>query len=192
MFSSRLGLGLSLFPSLRSGYAWWPIRWGKVSPSLGVRSAILFLSVRVCIGQPLPPIPYDAYHLCIFVRHRALEIAYTSISLFYGAWTLFRVSARWHPFLLTLMVVSMADFLAFSLMMFFALRWGVGKLRIPTIMGTIAEDSLRYFLVIFTSHFVLEMTLLLGRVSVTSPLFLYCDKRCLIHTRVGIYSTTSS
>ena len=86
----------------------------------------------------------------------------------------------------------MPDFLAFSLMMFLALRWGVGKLRIPTIMGTIAEDSLRYFLVIFTSHFVLEMTLLLGRVSVTYPLFLYCDKRYLIHTRVGIYSITSS
>ena len=63
--------------------------------------------------------------------------------------------------------MGVLDFLAFSLMMFLALRWGVGKLRTPTIMATIAEDSLWYFLVIFTSHFVLEMTLLLGRVSAT-------------------------
>lgn len=35
-------------------------------------------------AQPIPPIPVDAYRLCVFVRHRALEVAYTSISLFYG------------------------------------------------------------------------------------------------------------
>ena len=34
-------------------------------------------------------------------------------------------------------------------------------------MGTIAEDATQYFLVIFTSHFVLEMTLNLARVSTT-------------------------
>jgi len=92
-------------------------------------------------SQPLPPIPYDAYHLCIFVRHRTLEVAYTSISLFF-------------------------DFLAFSLITYLAVRWGIENREVPTIMGTIAEDSLRYFLVIFTSHFVLEMTLLLGRESI--------------------------
>ena len=36
-------------------------------------------------------------------------------------------------------------------------------------MGTVAEDAVWYFLVIFTSHFVLGMTLLLGRVSATVP-----------------------
>ena len=119
-------------------------------------------------GQPLPPIPYDAYHLCIFVRHRTIEVAYTSISLFYGAYE------RYHRFgsgdvRLTLLMVCTPDFLAFSLITFLALRWGAGKLRIPTLMGTVAEDAVWYFAVIFTSHFVLEMTLLLGRVSVTVP-----------------------
>ena len=61
------------------------------------------------------------------------------------------------------------DFLAFSLITFLALRWRAGTLRVPTIMGAVAEDALWYFLVIFTSHFVLEMTLLLGRVSATVP-----------------------
>ena len=35
-------------------------------------------------AQAFPPLPFDAYHLCVFVRHRPLEIAYTSISLCYG------------------------------------------------------------------------------------------------------------
>ena len=36
-------------------------------------------------GQTLPPIPLDAYRLCIMARHRALEIAYTSVLLLFGA-----------------------------------------------------------------------------------------------------------
>ena len=50
-----------------------------------------------------------------------------------------------------------------------ALRWQARRLGIRTLMGTIAEDSMWYFLVIFSSHFVLEMTLLLGRVSADAP-----------------------
>jgi len=92
-------------------------------------------------AQPLPPIPFDAYRLCVFVRHRNLEVAYTSISLFY-------------------------DFLAFSLIIFLAATSQPGVLKVPTIMGTIAEDATLYFLVIFTSHLVLEMTLNLGRESI--------------------------
>lgn len=37
-----------------------------------------------CAAEPLPIIPDDAYHACIFVRHRTLEIAFTAISLLYG------------------------------------------------------------------------------------------------------------
>lgn len=42
-------------------------------------------SVRCCTVQPLPPLPFDAYHLCIFVRDQTLDLAYASTSLFYGA-----------------------------------------------------------------------------------------------------------
>jgi hypothetical protein len=45
-------------------------------------------SVR--IAQPLPQIPLDAYHLCVFFRHRNLELAYTSLSIIYGT----RVSSK--------------------------------------------------------------------------------------------------
>jgi hypothetical protein len=47
-----------------------------------IRSAY---SVRGYTVQPLPPLPFDAYHLCIFVRDQTLDLAYASTSLFYGA-----------------------------------------------------------------------------------------------------------
>ena len=59
------------------------------------------------------------------------------------------------------------DFLAFSLITFSAAKSRALNLRGPTLLGTIAQDATWYFLVIFSSHFVLEMTLTLGRVSAT-------------------------
>ena len=35
-------------------------------------------------ATPMPPIPLDAFRLCVFARHRPIEIGYTSISLFFG------------------------------------------------------------------------------------------------------------
>lgn len=43
-------------------------------------------------------------------------------------------------------------------------------LKVPTIFGALVEDATLYFLVIFTSHLVLEMTILFGRVSKAIPL----------------------
>ncbi|KAF9790731.1 hypothetical protein BJ322DRAFT_1104380 [Thelephora terrestris] len=82
--------------------------------------------------QPLPPIPLDAYRLCLFVRHRTLEVVYTGISLLY-------------------------DLLAFLLTIILARRSKTSGLQIPTILKIIAEDATRYFLVIFTSHFTIGM-----------------------------------
>jgi len=107
----------------------------------------LALGIRITVvaaregAQILPPLPFDAYHLCVFVRHRPVEIAYTSISICY-------------------------DFLAFSLIIFVAATSKSRGLRFPTILRAMAEDATWYFLVIFTSHFVLEMTLNLGRESI--------------------------
>ncbi|KAF9789643.1 hypothetical protein BJ322DRAFT_1178306 [Thelephora terrestris] len=92
-------------------------------------------------AQTLPPIPFDAYRLCVFIQHRTLEIVYTGISLFY-------------------------DSLAFLLILFLARRSKMGGLEFTGILATIVEDATLYFLVIFTSHFVLEMTLALGRESI--------------------------
>ena len=60
------------------------------------------------------------------------------------------------------------DFLAFLFIILSAKRSRHG-LNIPTVLGTIAQDATRYFLVIFTSHFILVMTLNLGRVSAIVP-----------------------
>lgn len=93
-------------------------------------------------AEVIPVIPEDAYHLCIFIRHRTLEIAFTSVSLFY-------------------------DFLTFFVIIFLAARSGRGtaglKFKIPGILRNIAEDATRYFLVIFTSHFVLLLVMVFAR-----------------------------
>ncbi|KAF9786761.1 hypothetical protein BJ322DRAFT_1106879 [Thelephora terrestris] len=94
------------------------------------------------VAQILPPIPLDAYRLCTYTQNqKSTEVAYTSLSLLYDA-------------------------LAFMVIIFQARRSRVPGLKVSNILNTIAEDSTRYFIVIFTSHFVLVMTLNLGRVTI--------------------------
>ena len=120
-----------------------------------------------CVAQQLPPIPLEAFRLCVHVRHRTLEMAYTSISLFYGN----RNHLRPNPHVTDSAHTTFAsDFLAFSLIVLLAVRSKGGGLKIPTLLRSITKDATRYFLVIFTSHFVLVITLNLGRVSATFPL----------------------
>ena len=45
---------------------------------------------------------------------------------------------------------------------------GSKDFKMPTILRTIVHDAIVYFLVIFTPHFVLEMTLLLAKVSIST------------------------
>jgi hypothetical protein len=40
----------------------------------------------------------------------------------------------------------------------------VNKVPIPSLLRTIAKDATYYFLIIFTSHLALELTLVLARV----------------------------
>jgi len=105
---------------------------------------IYVTALTITMGaRKFPPIPLDAYNLCVFSPHRTLEIVYTSVSLFY-------------------------DSLAFSMIMFFTTRLSrkVRELRVPTLLEIIAEDATWYFLVIFTAHFALELTILFGRESI--------------------------
>ncbi|KAF9780567.1 hypothetical protein BJ322DRAFT_1112556 [Thelephora terrestris] len=91
-------------------------------------------------AQQLPPIHLMAYQLCIFTRHRKVEMAYTAMSLAY-------------------------DFLAFLIIVASAVWSTSGGFKMPHILRTIVRDSTVYFLIIFTSHLVLEMTLLLARLN---------------------------
>ena len=63
-----------------------------------------------------------------------------------------------------------SDVLMFSSFIYFAIRAEVRGSKIRTILRSMAEDSTRYFIVISTSHIVVEMTLNLGRVSATVSL----------------------
>ena len=55
-----------------------------------------------------------------------------------------------------------ADILAFSLIVYLAVQWN--QFQMPSLFRTIVRDATIYFLVIFTSHLVLELTLIFGRV----------------------------
>ncbi|KAF9789645.1 hypothetical protein BJ322DRAFT_1105503 [Thelephora terrestris] len=93
------------------------------------------------VALPVLQIPLDAYRVCVFTRHRPIEITCIGISLFY-------------------------EFLTFSLIIFLAATSKTPGIKVPRIMGVIVKDATWYFLVIFTSHFVLMLTLTLGRESI--------------------------
>jgi len=59
------------------------------------------------------------------------------------------------------------DISAFLVIVVLAAKSGIRGFRMPGILRTIVQDATVYFLVIFTSHFVLEMTLILARVSIS-------------------------
>jgi len=56
------------------------------------------------------------------------------------------------------------DILAFSVIVYLVVRSNVKKDPIPKLLKTIAQDATYYFLVIFTSHFVLVMFLAFAEV----------------------------
>lgn len=61
------------------------------------------------------------------------------------------------------------DFLGFLVIVFFAIKSGVIGSKMPRLLRAIIQDATVYFLIIFTSHFVFEMTLILLRVSIPIP-----------------------
>ncbi|KAF9645636.1 hypothetical protein BDM02DRAFT_485251 [Thelephora ganbajun] len=92
-------------------------------------------------SQKMPGIPLQAYNLCIFTRSPRFELAYMSLSLFFDA-------------------------MVFSVIVYVSLRTGLslpgGQ---PSILRTIFEDSTVYFLVIFSSHLLSLIMLLVTRPS---------------------------
>lgn len=71
-------------------------------------------------------------------------------------------------------IVDKSDFLAFSLIVVLAKKSQAPGLKMPSLLEIIVKDATRYFLIIFTSHLVFELTLNLGRVSVTVQFSLAC------------------
>jgi hypothetical protein len=79
------------------------------------------------------------------------------------------VSDLWSTFFQTVLssfAHGLTDFLAFLVIVTLAVKSATSDFKMPQILRAIVHDSTTYFLVIFTSHFVLEMTLLLARVSI--------------------------
>jgi len=53
----------------------------------------------------------------------------------------------------------------FLVIVIIAAKSGIKGYKVPKVLRTIVQDATIYFLVIFSSHFTFEMTLIFGRVS---------------------------
>ena len=68
----------------------------------------------------------------------------------------------------TLLANATSDFLAFLVVVIFAKSGTPKGNKMPYLLRAIVQDATVYFLVIFTSHFVLEMFLLFATVSISA------------------------
>ena len=113
-------------------------------------------------AEQVPPIPLPAYVLCNFVGTMPLDVAYGIISLLYGTKPIVLhpegEAHSDHPL----------DLLTFSLIVYLVIRFNVHRVPLPGLLRTIARDATHYFLVIFTSQFVLAMFLLFANVGISS------------------------
>lgn len=71
------------------------------------------------------------------------------------------------------------DLVAFIIVLHLAGQWTIQRFGIPGLLGTILRDATKYFIAIFTAHFVLAMTLLFARVSSTVYFVSYNDSALL-------------
>jgi hypothetical protein len=148
-----LGIYLTFLMATHPGGPW----------ALGGSLAFPFQLIALTAGVAVPPIPFDSFRQCVFSRHRRAEVAYTVISLAYGE------TFQNSPALRNdhTKPVFWEDLLAFSIILYLAGWWKNRQFGIPGLLGTILRDATKYFLVIFTAHLVLAMTLLFARVSST-------------------------
>lgn len=108
----------------------------------------------------LPQFDLDSYRICLFQISTFGSLLYTSLSLVFGALDphsggKFRESNRWF--------VDLGVFLI-TFLRLRTLRTQRRSSSIPNILDTVAGDTATYFLVIFSSHFALVLTLTLVRV----------------------------
>jgi len=61
------------------------------------------------------------------------------------------------------------DSSVFLVIVVLAAKSGIAGYKMPRGLRTIVQDATIYFLVIFTSHLVFEMTLVFARVSISTP-----------------------
>jgi len=103
-----------------------------------ISQLILGLYLAVCAAVrgalPISPVPLPVYMMCVFTGPWFAQVAFPIMSLTY-------------------------DLLAFSVIVYLVVRSNVNKAPISSLFKTIAQDATYYFLVIFTSHFVLVMFL---------------------------------
>ena len=112
-----------------------------------------------------PPIPFDSFQLCFVNQKRFQEIAPVSFSLLYGKANSCSLYSLPHKNTIS-KKKPFTDLLVFLIVIWVGYRsGGFGRPGMPTILDRIVKDATVYFMVIFTSHFVLECFILFADVS---------------------------
>jgi len=114
------------------------------------------------VAARLPSIPLDAYRMCLFQIPRFGSLLYTSFSLVFGGYTSY-VGGNFCE--LNWVRTDLAVFVII-LVRTRASRSQRVDSNIPNILNTVTRDAAIYFSVIFTSHFLLVLTLMFVRVCV--------------------------
>ena len=102
--------------------------------------------------------------MCTFVGQLSMEIAFTTVVLGYGTELLLPFTDHPgetrsdHP----------QDLLAFSVIVYLVVRFNATEAPIHSLSNIIIQDATCYFLVMFTSHLVVVMSLLFASVSTPS------------------------
>ena len=118
------------------------------------------------LALEMPPIPLPAYRLCAHAASPRFETAYMSLSLLFGNWppTPSSISLLAQASFLDATALSVVAFVSFRTGLSFGTRTLLPGGR-PSILRTILEDATVYFLVIFSSHLLSLVMLLVTRVS---------------------------
>ena len=112
---------------------------------------------------PIIQIPLATYQLCVFKQHVPLEMGYTTLALFYGTMNPYSFCPAGEG-----VADCLIDLLAFLFIIYLAFKSGAFQSGLPSLFGVMAEDATLYFMVIFTSHLILELTLIFGSVRTSS------------------------
>ena len=102
-------------------------------------------------AQPRIPVPLPLFIRCMSTQDAPIELGFIVLSLVYGTNPFFLHSGDTD-------FDNSTDILAFSVVVYLVLRSNLNKIPIPRLFRTIAQDATYYFLFIFTSHFVLLMS----------------------------------
>lgn len=146
-------LGLGIFMTYHA------IKSPGTCRSFRVHLGSALMRTRLCFTAHPVQLDFPDGHLCIYIEHRVLEIAYTVLSLFFGK--------RRSPLCAHPQLTYLADVVAFVVIVIRLLWRRPSSVKIPSIVQTIVKDATLYVLLLCTSRIIFVSFSVLASVCTT-------------------------